>query len=61
MFLGVLFIAGGILWIFAPIIKSLSLDRIINIILGITLVILGASFIWSATKDLRKNKEKNKE
>ena len=54
MFIGIVLLTGGLLWIFVPVTMLQNSSLVINIVLAITLVLLGTSFIWSATEGLRK-------
>ena len=60
IFLGIMMVLGGILSILIPA-SSLKMDSLSSIILGITLVMLGDSYVWGAIEAYRKKKrEKNK-
>ena len=60
VFLGVMFLLGGIISILIPASK-LEGSSIATIIMGITFVMLGDTFIWEAIKDFRERKKEKQE
>jgi len=53
VFLGVMFLLGGCICILMSVMIA---HFFVNIILGITLVMLGTAFIWQATEGFRKKR-----
>jgi uncharacterized membrane protein HdeD (DUF308 family) len=52
LFLGAVFLLGGIISILVPAME-LESRSLVTVMLGITFLLLGSSFIWKRTKDIK--------
>jgi uncharacterized membrane protein HdeD (DUF308 family) len=57
LFLGIMHLVGGLICILVPALSLKKRSDISLIVLGITLVMLGTSYVWLATESRRQKKK----